>query len=373
MKSVLFLSLMNGSAWGGSEEIWYKTALWMADNNYTVDVCCYDWDEKKSRLSELEKRGGTVHLLPSKKILKSVFGKWKLQQRLKNIPFEKYDFVFINQGSWNDVVYGPLKHLYKRLTSYALCSHNYNVNDTLSKHKTSIYSHWINNACVNMAATEKVFDTIKQNLHITVPKQKVIYNPITFAVPQYITPYPALNNQYIWIMLAELDNYRKAQDILIKTLSTEKWMQRNWVLHLYGKGKDEASLRQLIIDLDLQKKIILKGHTNNVQEALRSCHFLFQITRVDAMPLSVVEAMAMARPCIVSNVGEMPKWVQNGITGFVSEGATIEDIDATLEECWLQRNDWKTLGENAYTVFTEKYPQPYEAKMVELLESYYSK
>ena len=374
MRSVLFLSLMNGSAWGGSEEIWYKTALWMADNNYTVGICCYDWDEKKDRLSELKKRGCSVYLLPSKKILKSILGKWKLHQCLNKTPFEKYDFIFVNQGGWNEVTHGPFKYLHKRFNAYALCSHNYNTNDPLPKNKITIYKDWMNNACVNMAATEKVFDILKQQSNIIVPKQQVIYNPITFAPPQNITGYPTKeNNHYTWIMLAELDIYRKAQDVLIQTLSTEKWKQRNWVLHLYGKGKDEVILQKMINDLGVENKIILKGHTTNVQEALRNCHFLLQITKVDAMPLSVVEAMAMARLCIVSNVGDMPQWVQNDVNGFICKDVTIEDMDATLEACWLQQDNWKTLGENAYQIFTEKYPQPYEEKMVELLQRYYSK
>ena len=34
MKSILFLSVMNGSAWGGSEEQWFRLALWMAKKKY---------------------------------------------------------------------------------------------------------------------------------------------------------------------------------------------------------------------------------------------------------------------------------------------------------------------------------------------------
>jgi hypothetical protein len=34
MKSVLFISLMNGGAWGGSEELWFQTALYAAKHGY---------------------------------------------------------------------------------------------------------------------------------------------------------------------------------------------------------------------------------------------------------------------------------------------------------------------------------------------------
>ncbi len=69
MKSVLFFSLMNGSAWGGSEELWYKTALWMCSNGYEVGICCYDWEEKKNKLPVLQNKGCTLYLLAEKKVL----------------------------------------------------------------------------------------------------------------------------------------------------------------------------------------------------------------------------------------------------------------------------------------------------------------
>lgn len=374
MKSVLFFSLMNGSAWGGSEELWYKTALWMCSNGYEVGICCYDWEEKKNKLQVLQNKGCTLYLLPEKKVLKSFLGKWKLKAAIKKIPFEKFDFVLVNQGGWEEIIHGPFKRLHVRLNKYAICYHNYNSNAKLPVSKQNLLQQWINKAAVNIALAGKIFEVLKTNFDITVPNQVVYYNPITFQPPVLKTNYPLLeNNNYLWVMLAELDIYRKAQDVLIETLAAEKWKDRNWVLHLYGKGKDEALLKKLIEDRGLQDKIILQGFTDNVQKVLSNCHFLFQITHIDAMPISVVEAMAVARPCIVSNVGDMTQWVSHGINGFVCEKPTIENIDAVLEECWQQKDNWGNFGEQAYQCFIQKYPQPYEEKMAALLTAYYHK
>jgi glycosyltransferase involved in cell wall biosynthesis len=374
MKSVLFFSLMNGSAWGGSEELWYKTALWMCSNGYEVGICCYDWEEKKNKLQALQNKGCTLYLLPEKKVLKRFLGKWKLKSAIKKIPFEKFDFVLVNQGGWEEIIHGPFKGLHVRLKKYAICYHNYNSNAKLPVSKQNLLQQWINKAAVNIALAGKIFEVLKINFDITVPNQVIYYNPITFQPPVLKTNYPSLeNNNYLWVMLAELDIYRKAQDVLIETLATDKWKDRNWILHLYGKGKDEEFLKKLIEDRGLQDKILLQGFTDNVQQVLSDCHFLFQITHIDAMPISVVEAMAMARPCIVSNVGDMTKWVSHGINGFVCEKPTIENIDTVLEECWHQKHNWGNFGEHAYQSFIQKYPQPYEEKMAALLTAYYNK
>jgi len=369
MKSVLFFSLMNGSAWGGSEELWYKMAAWMSKNGYQVGVCCYDWEEKKERLAKLEKEGCVIHLLPGRKIVKSFGGKWKLGGAVKKVPFEKYDLVVVNQGGWEEVIHGPFKQLHRRLKKYAICYHNYNSNATLSTRKKAILQQWISNAAANITLAERIFDVLASNFGITVPNPVVYYNPITFEPPSKKTAYPPLDdNNYVWMMLAELDIQRKAQDVLIKVLSAPKWKERNWTLHLYGRGKDEAVLQNLIAGCGLQEKVVLKGFSKDVPGVLRNCHFLFQVTHIDAMPISVVEAMAMARPCIVSNVGDMTKWVNHRTNGFVCEQATEDNMDIVLEECWQQKDNWEAFGENAYRVFTQKYPQPYEEKTAAFLD-----
>jgi glycosyltransferase involved in cell wall biosynthesis len=368
MKSVFFLSLMNGSAWGGSEELWYKTALWMSSNNYTVGISCYYWDEKKYKLAALEKSGCAIHLLPEKKITKSFLGKWKLKKAVAAIPFEKYDLVVVNQGGWEEVLHSPYKKLYLLLNRYVLCYHNYNVNPTLPFAKQQILKHWINNAAKNIVLSGKIIEMLQKNFAITLPAATVYYNPITFTPPQQATIYPSVNNAAVlWVMLAELDVYRKAQDVLIKTLAQQKWKNRSWQLHLYGKGKDEALLAQLIQQHGLQQKIIIKGFKADIKTVLLQCHLVLQITHIDAMPLTVVEALAMARPCIVSNVGDMPQWITPGHNGFVCPTATEKDIDEVLETCWQQQHKWPTLSIHAFETFYKKYPQPYEEKMTALL------
>ena len=82
MRSVFFLSLMNGAAWGGSEEIWFRTALWMCKNNYRVGICCYDWEEKQGRINKLKESGCNIYLLPNEK---GLFKKRAIKKGL--IPF----------------------------------------------------------------------------------------------------------------------------------------------------------------------------------------------------------------------------------------------------------------------------------------------
>lgn len=140
-------------------------------------------------------------------------------------------------------------------------------------------------------------------------------------------------------------------------------------MYLYGTGEAESRLRQLIGERNMQEKIILKGHTNNVRQALRESHLLLQLTHMDAMPLAVIEALAMARPVVVSNVGDMPEWVKENKNGWISTNASVEAIDAALEKCWQDRNKWENMGRNSYQLLKEKFPAIPEEFFLKQVES----
>ena len=368
MKPVFFLSLMNGAAWGGSEELWFRTALWMSRQGYKIGIGCYEWAEKQDRISELKNAGCSIYLLPNKK---GLFKKAAIKKALRSIPFQEYTLTVMNQGGWEEILHSPFSNLYKKLPAYVILNHNYNENAVLSFQKQKLLQQWITNAQMNFGATQKIFDVIEKNFNISIYKKQTLINPITFQPDITANPYPAfVDDTCIWVMLAELDTARKAQDILIKALSAPKWKARNWQLHLYGKGKDKVMLENLIRESGLENKVYLQGFTSNIKQTLQQCHLLLQCTRIDAMPLSVVEAIAMARPCVVSTVGDMPVWVKDNFNGFVCNNITEQGIDETLEKSWQQKHNWAVMGKHAFETFIKKYPQPYEEKIAEILSNY---
>lgn len=364
---ICFLSLMNGSHWGGSEELWYRVALWMARHEHQVTVVCYDWEEKKEKLDQLRHYGAVLHLLPRKR---SLFSQWSLKKKINNINWEDQELVLVNQGGYKEVVYPPFEDLYKRLKKYILAFHNYDETEKLSPKRITSLTHWMTNASLNVGAATRIFEVIENNFGISRQATQVWPNPVTVEPPATFTPYPSLENgHYHWSVLAELDIHRKAQDLLIDVLSADKWKQRNWKLHLYGRGKDEQVLRNRIAQYRLEGKIILEGYQKNIINILQHTHILIQCTRIDAMPLSVVEAMSLSRPCLVSKVGEMPAWVENGRNGWTCETLSADMLDRTLEQCWNDRDQWEEKGRAAFETFKEKYPLPYEENIFERLRS----
>lgn len=372
--SVLFISAMNGDPWGGSEEFWFRLAIWMAKNGYRVGCCFFDWPSgKEDRIRQLQEAGCATYALPNPRHAKLPLQKIILRKKgsglLKKIVTQSWDLACISQGGYEDVTHRPFRQLYRHLGKYVLISHNYNDNHRLSRSRIQNLHTWVSGAALNMGDAGRIFEGVKKASGLSVPRQFTLNNPLTIPWQAEPTDWPEKDEQgrYVFAMLAQLDTSRKAQDVLIRALSSAGWKERNWVLYLYGGGEDKEALEKLIAAHEMTGRIKLMGHTRDVYGVLKKTHLLFQVTHIDAMPLSVTEAMNMARPCMVSRVGDMPLWIGHGKNGYIAPAVTEQAIDATLQQAWAEKDNWKQMGQEAHRVFREKYPQPYEQYYANLL------
>jgi glycosyltransferase involved in cell wall biosynthesis len=374
MPSIFFISLMNGLPWGGSEELWYRSALYAAKKGWKVGCATYHWKEKEERIEQLARAGCSIYWLPNEgrskaslsEKLKYKLTQFRLRQFIKTLPVKEYDTVVVNQGGFE--IFTPAwKNYFRNLDHYALLFHNYNKNEQWRSLKQMAVRNWVSKAYINLFASEQIRITLQQQLGISITNSATLINPITISPPANITPFPTANSEYIFAMFAALETNRKAQDNLIKALSSDKWKKRSWQLRLYGEGKDRTKLEKLVRENKLGNKVFLKGHTNNITQEIIAAHLILQITHKDAMPISVVEALAFSRPVIVSEVGDMPVWIKEEINGYISKDASIESIDATLEKAWNDRDRWPEMGRKSFEIFKEKYPAALEETFLEQL------
>jgi glycosyltransferase involved in cell wall biosynthesis len=374
MPSIFFISLMNGLPWGGSEELWYRSALYAAQKGWNVGCAIYHWKEKEQKIQQLESAGCSIFWLPNEgrskaslsEKLKYKLTQFRLRQFIKTLPVKEYDTVVVNQGGFE--IFTPAwKNYFRHLDHYALLFHNYNKNEQWRSLKQMAVRNWVSKAYINLFASEQIRITLQQQLGISITNSATLINPITISPPANITPFPTATGEYIFAMFAALETNRKAQDHLVKALSSDKWMKRSWQLRLYGEGKDRTKLEKLVRENKLGNKVFLKGHTNNITQEIIAANLILQITHKDAMPISVVEALAFSRPVIVSEVGDMPVWIKEEINGYISKDASIESIDVTLEKAWNDRDRWPEMGRKSFEIFKEKYPAALEETFLEQL------
>lgn len=87
---------------------------------------------------------------------------------------------------------------------------------------------------------------------------------------------------------------------------------------IVGEGPMEAELRDMIVSSHLQNRIHMTGLRTDTSNIYPALNLLAQTSRVEGMPLVLLEAMACGIPVAAMGIGGVPEIVEVGITGLLS-------------------------------------------------------
>ena len=138
----------------------------------------------------------------------------------------------------------------------------------------------------------------------------------------------------------------KGQDILLEALADTSWTEREWFLTLYGEGPMRKTLERLVDRLRLAHRVAFAGFAHNIEEVWASNHILVMPSRIEGLPLTVVEAMLCGRPVIATDVGGHSEVIEDRVTGFLAKTPTVDAFRFALEEAWQRRltcSEWESL------------------------------
>lgn len=106
-------------------------------------------------------------------------------------------------------------------------------------------------------------------------------------------------------------------------------------LRIVGEGEEEPRLRAQARRLELGARVEFAGFLPDVRSALAQTDVFVQPSLLEGLGLAVLEAMAMAKPVVVSNAGGLAESVADGETGLVvpagEAGPLAEAILSLLE------------------------------------------
>ena len=101
-------------------------------------------------------------------------------------------------------------------------------------------------------------------------------------------------------------------------------------LVLVGEGPVRCQLEQLAAALGIRDRVLLLGSRGDVADLLPHFQVFAMASLAEGLPLSVLEAMASARPVVATGVGDIPGVVQDGITGLLVPARRPQALAAAL-------------------------------------------
>ena len=345
-----------GEPWGGSEELWFEAACALRDAGHGVDVFKTNVDRAQPRVRELCARGCAVadlnlggprllwHAMTAPS-LRPVTVPLQLalrgpRLRLRSRP----DLAVVSQGGNYDGV------------NFARVCQRLGLPYVLVSQKASAI-HWPQDRvrayirAVHEDALRTVFVS-ERNLRLTqlqldadLPRAEVLANPVLAGHAGPLA-WPGIEGPLRLACVGRLFVLEKGQDLLLETLARPHWRKRGIRLSLYGDGLNREGLEGMARRLGLEG-VTFHGHVDDIESVWRDHHALILPSRAEGAPLVVHEAMACGRVPIVADVGGAAEVVDDGVTGFVAEGAGAAGLDAALERAWGRRDEWEAIGQRA--------------------------
>jgi glycosyltransferase involved in cell wall biosynthesis len=105
-------------------------------------------------------------------------------------------------------------------------------------------------------------------------------------------------------------------------------------LDLVGDGPLRSVIEDRIRALELEKQIRLLGWKNSeqVREIIESSRALVLPSFAEGLPVSLMEAMALGRPVIATQVGAVGELIEGRVHGWIVAAGSIEELTNALRE-----------------------------------------
>ncbi len=128
-----------------------------------------------------------------------------------------------------------------------------------------------------------------------------------------------LRNEHFVVMQVARLSVEKDHATSIRAISRLRSEHPLVRLVLVGDGPERSAIEQLVTQMGLQGHVTLLGNRSDVERLLPAADVCVLTSITEAIPLTLIEAMATSLPCIGSRVGGVPEVISEDETGLLAE------------------------------------------------------
>jgi glycosyltransferase involved in cell wall biosynthesis len=141
--------------------------------------------------------------------------------------------------------------------------------------------------------------------------------------------------------LVEQKGHRYLLDAFARALQE----YQNLRLLIVGSGELEEKLKQQVKEAQLTNRVMFTGYQADVYDLLNAFDIFIHPSLWEGFGLSVLEAMAMGKPVIATQVSAIPELVEDGVTGFLVQPRDTAALSAMILKLARDPSLQKQLGE----------------------------
>ena len=195
------------------------------------------------------------------------------------------------------------------------------------------------NMCSKMNAVAVVSQSCKAMLQEKLPELESKLVCIPNMLDAVAIGQKAGNSPYTGDMLHIVSVGRLAPEKhfenIIPVAKTLRDMRTDFVWHIVGDGSEQARLESLIVENDLKDHVILEGSKTNPYPYMKYADLFVHPSYVESQGLTVLEAMALDVPCVVTKSRGPCEFIVDGVNGLLTEQSPellAEEVLAILND-----------------------------------------
>ena len=340
-KNYLFVS--RGLRGGGAERFISIFTSYMANKGYNVHLVLYDRTETDYQLSDKV----VVHMMPDRN--DNILGKIKRINDLTNIIRNtKADYIipFLEKV----IVTSLLSSIPTRAKLIFTVR-----NSPWNAKKTELWSRVINRLAVRFSDAIMV-QTEEQGEYYKEYRNKIFVVPNPVGEEFIEKKKSHYNKEFRNIVCVGRLVEQKNFSLAIEAIRRVKEEYPSIMLKIYGRGKLEDDLKQIISDNQLTDNCKLMGRVTDIARVHGESDLFLLSSSFEGMPNALLEAMAVGIPCLSSNCRTGPKdMIDDYYTGLLFEADNIESLTRCLKWALNHPDEMNLMGINGRNAIIEKY------------------
>jgi colanic acid/amylovoran biosynthesis glycosyltransferase len=149
----------------------------------------------------------------------------------------------------------------------------------------------------------------------------------------------------------------KAQSLLIDAVSRLNDVGRNVRLRLVGDGPDRQELERKVQDLGIRHLVVFDGWKNQTEvlRLYREANLFALASFAEGVPVVLMEAMAMAVPCVATRINGIPELIRDRIDGLLVTPGSVEELANAIAELMDDTGLCRQFGQSGRQRVIDKY------------------
>ncbi|MCR1951310.1 glycosyltransferase [Clostridium sp. DSM 100503] len=156
------------------------------------------------------------------------------------------------------------------------------------------------------------------------------------------------NNTFVWMAVGRLV-YEKDYITMIKAFKKVLEQDENVILYIVGDGYMKNEINDLIAKYGLSNNIIINNKSEEINKLLCACDGVVLTSRWEGIPNIIIEAIALNRIVVATNVGGVSEVIKN--ENFLVES---ENVDSVVKGMIEAKKEWEVLGGEEFGLKSRK-------------------